>query len=180
MSRKHRRKQKQQAAPPKPPAGGRETALTPEVQAVIVEASRKGLPITFAGPRVGLHESTVRNWMRWGKAGKSPQYVAFFTAVKRAQAEYVLSCVSEIKTHGANSWQALAWLLERMHRDEFGGDKLEINQLKKELRELRQLLVKVPRDTGEEAPASGGEVEGGSNGPPDDPAVESQGNPLRT
>jgi hypothetical protein len=170
MSRKHRRKMKQQAAPPKPSAGGRETALTPDVQAVIVEASRKGLPITFAGPRVGLHESTVRNWMRWGKAGKSPLYVAFFTAVKQAQAEYVLSCVSEIKHHGATSWQALAWLLERMHRDEFGGDKLELNQLKKELKELRQLLVKVPRDAGEDAAETGGQDEGGGDGPADGPA----------
>lgn len=170
MSRKHRRKQKQQGATPRAPAG-RETALTPEVQAVIVEASRKGLPITFAGPRVGLHESTVRNWMRWGKTGKSPLYVAFFTAVKQAQAEYVLSCVSEIKTHGATSWQALAWLLERMHRDEFGGDKLEINQLKKELRELRALVVQVPRDNaGETTEEAGGQAEGGGDGPADRPA----------
>lgn len=177
MSRKHRRKLRQQQAaarqaeptpPGEPSKGGRKTILTPEVQAVIVSAAASGTPLTFCGPLAGVSRTTLFNWMKWGQKPDTP-YTAFVAAVKAAQAKYVAERVAAIAR--ADQWQSDAWLLERMFRDEFGGDKLEINQLKKELRELRQLLVKVPRDqSGEEAPAAGGQTEGGSDGPADGPA----------
>jgi hypothetical protein len=148
MSRKSRRKQKQ--GPTLPPAG-RTLQLTPDTHAKIVQGARNGVPITFLGPLVGLSTSCVMKWLTAGKRATSGPHFALFHAVKTAQAEYVQSCIGEIRTAAPKTWQAAAWLLERMHRDEFGGDKLELNQLKKELRELRALVVQVPNVAGEEA-----------------------------
>ena len=172
MSRKSKRRQKQGAAPPDPPPepskGGRKTILTPDVQAAIVKAAGEGTPLTFCGPLAGVSRTTLFNWMKWGAKPDTP-YTPFLDAVKAAQAKYVAERVAAIAK--ADQWQAAAWLLERMFRDEFGGDKLELNQLKKELRELRQLLVKVPRGDAGEATAEGsGKDEGGDDGRPDGPA----------
>ncbi len=177
MSRKHKRelRRQQQAAkspppadPPREPAkGGRKTILTPEVQAVIVEAAAKGTPLTFCGPLAGVSRTTLFNWLKWGQKPDTP-YTAFVDAVKAAQARFVGERLTAIAK--AEAWQSDAWLLERMFRDEFAGNQLEINQLKKELKELRQLLVKVPRDAGEDAAETGGPAEGGGDGPADGPA----------
>ena len=174
MSRKHRRKQKQQtAAPPPPdppkPSPGRKTVLTPEVQAVIVEAARRGTPLTFCAPLAGVARSSLFLWLKKGQAADTP-YTAFSDAVKAAQAEFVGDCLAEIARQGNDSWQAKAWLLERMFREEFASNQLEINQIKKEVKDLKQLLAKVPRDAGEEAAARGPETPGGGDGPADGPA----------
>jgi len=174
MSRTSRRKAKQQAAPtpsdppkkpPKKPSlslnkGGCKTVLTPELQREAVEAARLGLPLTFVGPRVGVTKTTIFNWLRWGRKADNEPYSSFLAAINEARAKFVETSLTAIADHGKDSWQAKAWLLERMFRDEFGGDKLELNQLKKELRELRQLFDKVPRVSGEEAP----ETDGGTAG----------------
>lgn len=167
MSRKSRRKHKQG---PKLPPAGRSLQLTPETHAKIVEGARTGVPVTFLGPLVGLSSSCVVRWLTLGKRATSGPHFALFVAVKTAQAEYVQSCLGEIRLAAPKSWQAAAWLLERMHRDEFGGDKLEINQLKKELKELRALVVQVPREAEGDAEGSG-PAQVGTDRPPELPAA---------
>lgn len=174
MSRKSRRKQKlATTTPPDPPkvATGRKTILTPDIHTVIVEAARTGTPVGFLGPLAGVDRSSVFRWLKLGAKPGTP-YTAFYDAVKAAQSEFVRDRLTRIAGHGANSWQADAWLLERMFREEFGGDKLELNQLKKELKELRALLVQVPRATVETDAAGGGPTEGRSDGPADGPAAK--------
>lgn len=179
-SKKHRREQRQRNQPTKPPGvpptppaesvkkpTGRQTILTPEIQAIIVEAAERGTPLTFCGPLAGVARSTLFNWMKWGAKAGTP-YTAFVDAVKAAQARFVGERLTQIAQ--AKAWQAEAWLLERMFREEFGGDKLEINQLKKELRELRALVLKVPGEAPETAPETGGATEGGTDEAADSPA----------
>jgi hypothetical protein len=173
MSRKSRRKHKQ--GPTLPPAepmkGGRKTVLTPEIQTVIVEAARKGTPITFLGPLAGVRRATVFDWVKKGQRVDNPPYTAFADALKAAQSAFVAERVAKIAAQTA--WQADAWLLERMFRAEFGSDKTELLALKKELRELRALVVQVPRETAETDAERGGEVEGGSRSPAELPAAPS-------
>lgn len=185
MDGKRRRKAKRQAKPtatptdpPKPSAPppdkpatavpfGRPFKLTPELRDKIADSVRAGLPITFVGPRHGVSRSGLMKWLAKGRAGNDAACVDLLDAVKSAQSEFVEKSLGQIADHGVLSWQARAWLLERMFRDEFGGDKLELNILKKELRELRTLLVQVPRATGEAAAAGSASPEGSGECDPD-------------
>ena len=155
MSRKSRRKaaSKKVAPNPVPKANqnGRISCLTPELSAKLVECIKAGTPITFAGPKCGVSVSVVMKWMAKGRNGTDPICIELFYAIKAAQAEFVQGAIGEIRQQGAKNWQALAWLLERMFREEFASDKFELNQLKKELRELRLLISKVPRASEETA-----------------------------
>lgn len=175
-SRKHRRRQKQQQpatpppkapdpTPPKAPTG-RQTLLTPDIHAALVAAARSGTPVGFLGPLAGVHRATVFEWLRKGAKPNTP-YTAFHDAIKAAQSAFVGDCLVEIARQGNDAWQAKAWLLERMFREEFASNQLEINQIKKEVKDLKQLLAKVPRDAGEEAAEGSGASEGGS-----DPSAE--------
>ena len=155
MSRKSRRKAaSKKVAPnpvPKTNQHGRLSCLTPELSAKLVECIKTGTPITFAGPKCGVSVSVVMKWMAKGRKGSDPACVELFHAIKAAQADFVQASIGEIRQQGAKNWQALAWLLERMFREEFASDKFELNQLKKELRELRLLISKVPRASEETA-----------------------------
>lgn len=47
-------------------------------------------------------------------------YILFHVLLERAQAKSITSAVGGILTAGAQSWQALAWWLERTHPEQFG------------------------------------------------------------
>lgn len=181
-SKKHRREQRQRNQPTKPPGvpptppaeppktPGRKTVLTPDVQKIIVDAARKGTPMSFLGPLAGVRRATVFEWVKKGTKPHNPPYTEFADALKEAQSAFVSEQVESIAEQGRDAWQAKAWLLERMFREDFGGDKLEVLQLRKELRELRALVLKVPGEAPETAPETNGATEGGTDEATDGPA----------
>ena len=93
---------------------GRRDKLTPETQERIVNALRNGNYIEHAVQAAGVGTTTFFNWMTRGDEEKQGRYVAFRDAVKRAQADAVLSAIEIIQSAGRDgTWQAAAWMLER-------------------------------------------------------------------
>jgi len=86
---------------------GRPSAYTQEVADKIVKACRKGFTMEKAAELVGLEPRTVANWV-----GKRKE---FGERIKKARKEHELSLLESIEEAGAKSWQARAWLAERVY-----------------------------------------------------------------
>lgn len=99
---------------------GRPTLLTPEVAKAILDAVREGNYKATACAAAGVTRQTLHNWETWGAEGREP-YSDFFDALQRAEAESEMAMLAEIRTaqpavvqsHGADVWQARAWVMER-------------------------------------------------------------------
>lgn len=108
----------------------RPTLLTPEVQAVLVEAIRKGHYRETAAHLAGVTRRTLNNWEQRGETGEAP-YAEFFLAIKKAEAEAEDTLLGEIRAAqpavsgpggaGADLWQARAWVMERRWPSRWGG-----------------------------------------------------------
>jgi hypothetical protein len=113
---------------------GRPTKLTPEIQAEICEILREGNYIEVAAPIVGITRETLFGWIRRGRleidrVAENPRlkvrkreapFVAFFHAVKEAQAASEREDLETIKEASKTQWQAAAWRLERKNFDRWG------------------------------------------------------------
>lgn len=80
---------------------GREPKLTKAVHAALVEVFAGGGTKVTAADKVGVHISTVNNWLRWGEhgqqQGKSNAYVELFVAVRRACADRELDLLGTVR-----------------------------------------------------------------------------------
>lgn len=86
---------------------GRPSAYDDEIAGKIIDAVRSGLTLERAAEYVGLNPSTVQNWTT-----KRP---TFGRAVKKARRDHEISLLRSIELAGEKSWQARAWLAERVH-----------------------------------------------------------------
>lgn len=79
---------------------GREPKLTKAVHDALVDVFAQGGTKVTAADKVGVHVSTVNNWLRWGEhgqqTGKSNAYVELFVAVRRAHAERELQLLGKV------------------------------------------------------------------------------------
>lgn len=91
----------------------RPTLLSKEVQDSICETIRAAGTVEDAAVRVGVHESTVREWMARGKMEESGPYREFHDAVRKARIDRRLGLEALIRKQAPDHWQAAAWLLER-------------------------------------------------------------------
>lgn len=106
----------------------RPTSLTPEVQARIVEALKRGNYRSTAAAAAGIHRNTLINWEQRGEAGEAP-YVDFLTAMQQAEAQAEMDLVDRIrsampgvpKESNADLWTNLAWILERRYGGKWSG-----------------------------------------------------------
>lgn len=90
---------------------GRPTKLTPETQAVIIEALENGNYAETAATLGGISHDTFYTWIRKGEDGVEP-YAAFADATKRASAKAEAASLASVRAQ-SDSWQASAWFLER-------------------------------------------------------------------
>jgi transposase len=100
----------------------RQTKLTPEVQALIVEAIRNGNYMETAAQAVGVHKGTLYRWIEQADDPEASDiYRAFRDAVESARAEAEKRDL-DIITRAAHdgSWQAAAWKLERRTPQRWG------------------------------------------------------------
>jgi hypothetical protein len=88
-------------------AANGKTFYTDEIADKIVDAVRSGLTVDKAAELVGLEPKTVQNW-----CGKRR---AFGERVKKARREHEVALLRSIELAGEKSWQARAWLAERIH-----------------------------------------------------------------
>ena len=127
------------ARPEKPPVSGRETKLTTELQGRLCRDLADAVPRRHACARAGIGVRTLRRWLARGKKGETP-YAALLAEVKKAEADAVAKHVSNIELHSTDSWQANAWILERRWPEEFGSQRAEIKELRKQVQELLTLV----------------------------------------
>jgi hypothetical protein len=88
-------------------AANGKTFYTDEIADKIVDAVRSGLTVDKAAELVGLEPKTVQNW-----CGKRR---TFGERVKKARREHEVALLRSIELAGEKSWQARAWLAERIH-----------------------------------------------------------------
>lgn len=89
-----------------PKRKGRPPTYTKEILDKILVYIRGGMTVERAAEGVGIPEGTVREWM-----GSVP---AFSAAVKKARRELELNLLNSINEAGVKSWQAKAWMAERV------------------------------------------------------------------
>ena len=85
---------------------GRPAIYTPEIAAKVLSYVAKGLTYDRAAEAVGISGETIDTWKR-----RKPD---FDRALKKARRELEINCLSSIHEAGAKSWQARAWLCERV------------------------------------------------------------------
>jgi hypothetical protein len=106
--------------------------LNEATHAAIVKAIGAGLPRRHAAALAGISYVTLHNWLARGRREAEGPYFEFFAALKKAESEFIARNVKAIEVAGKVSWQARAWLLERMFPEEFSSLRQEVAQLKKE------------------------------------------------
>lgn len=94
----------------------------------VVMVLEAGTSIKTAAEALGLHESTVHDWMARAEehrgqdnppASEMP-YIEFSEAVTRAREQVVHIALRGILEAGKTDWRAWAWFLERSRPDEYG------------------------------------------------------------
>lgn len=114
--------------------GGRPTSLDTEAANAIVGILQKGLPIEDAVAAAGVSEKSYFNWMRRGERASKARilkdsekpFLQFFQSCKKARSLGKVARVTQIERAGMGDqntppdWKAVAWLLERMHPEQFG------------------------------------------------------------
>ncbi len=112
--------------------GGRPTKFTPEMQERILEGMKKVLVKRHAAAYAGIHHKTLYRYLEWGEEDLlndlDTDYAKFCAAFKRTQADKIDELVDGIQSRKKN-WQALAWLLERCFRQDYGQDAGIIQEL---------------------------------------------------
>jgi hypothetical protein len=98
---------------------GPKSTLTPEVADRIVALLSAGNYVQVAIRACGVARRTYTDWLAKGREG-DPEFEAFAERVDRARAEGEARNVAQIARAAGDSWQAAAWLLERMAPERWG------------------------------------------------------------
>jgi len=83
------------------------TAYTDEIAKTIIEACGSGFTLEKAAELVGLNPTTVQGWTK-----KRP---SFGEQVRMARKKHELKLLRDIELAGEKSWQAKAWMAERVY-----------------------------------------------------------------
>jgi hypothetical protein len=95
---------------------GRPSKLTESRMEKLIEALRSGSYRIDACRAAGVHYNTLLAWEKKGESRTSGEYVEFLEALRRAEAEAVVSSVEVItKAATDGDWRAAAWFLEHKY-----------------------------------------------------------------
>jgi hypothetical protein len=103
---------------------GRPSKFNPATAGVLERAVRLGLPIEVAATLAGIAPSTVFDWLRLGRANKSPARAQFADRVDKARAEAACEAWTVVWKAGDRDWKAAAMWLQLAHPREFGAKGL--------------------------------------------------------
>jgi hypothetical protein len=98
---------------------GREI-FTDKLADEIVAACGSGFTLEKAGALVGVNPSTIKTW-----ASRKPE---FAKRVESARKKHELSLLRDIELAGAKSWQAKAWMAERIYNHAQPSARLQVTQ----------------------------------------------------
>jgi hypothetical protein len=94
--------------------------FTDKIADEIVAACGSGFTLEKAGVLVGVNPSTIRTW-----AQRKPD---FGKRVETARKKHELSLLRDIQLAGEKSWQAKAWLAERIYNHGVPSARLQVSQ----------------------------------------------------
>jgi len=94
--------------------------FTKELADEIVSACGSGFTLEKAGALVGVNPSTIKTW-----ASRKPD---FAKRVESARKKHELSLLRDIELAGAKSWQAKAWMAERIYNHAQPSARLQVTQ----------------------------------------------------
>lgn len=97
---------------------GRPSPYSDAIAQKIIDACRSGFTMEKAAELVGLEHKTVQGWV-----SKRP---AFGSLIKKARKEHELSLLRSIEVAGEKSWQARAWLAERVYNYAQPSSRVEV------------------------------------------------------
>jgi hypothetical protein len=106
-------------APIEKAKNGREI-FTKELADEIISACGSGFTLEKAGALVGVNPSTIKTW-----ASRKPD---FARRVESARKKHELSLLRDIELAGAKSWQAKAWMAERIYNHAQPSARLAVTQ----------------------------------------------------
>ena len=86
---------------------GKPSLYNDEIAKEVIDACRSGFTIEKAGGLVGLSPSTIKSW-----CARKPE---FARRVESARKKHELSLLRDIELAGQKSWQAKAWMAERIY-----------------------------------------------------------------
>ena len=113
----------EESAPPSAPIekakNGRDI-FTDKIADEIVAACGSGFTLEKAGALVGVNPSTIRTW-----AQRKPD---FARRVETSRKKHELSLLRDIELAGAKSWQAKAWMAERVYSYAIPSARLQVSQ----------------------------------------------------
>lgn len=108
--------------PIRPKTGGRKSKLTPELMAQVETALQNHMTVEATCGLLGISRETFYKWIREGEQTPRGLKADFADTVKKAQGMSTLTLINSIGKDP--SWQAKAWLLERLHPKQFGRRQL--------------------------------------------------------
>lgn len=146
---------------------GRIPKLTHELTAAFAKAVGGGMSRAKAAAVVGVTPKTICVWMKLGREQRTGPHVHFVHEVTAAEARFIAanlaavrraatptrrrvtktttrpdgSVTVEVTERTECDWQAARWLLECKDPETFGPDRHELTALKKEMAEIRKLLL---------------------------------------
>jgi len=106
-------------APIEKAKNGREV-FTEKIAEEIISACGSGFTLEKAGALVGVNPSTIRTWSQ-----RKPD---FARRVETARKKHELSLLRDIELAGQKSWQAKAWMAERIYNHAQPSARLSVTQ----------------------------------------------------
>jgi len=107
------------SAPIEKAKNGREI-FSDKIADEIVSACGSGFTLEKAGALVGVNANTIKTW-----ASRKPE---FARRVETARKKHELSLLRDIELAGAKSWQAKAWMAERIYNRAIPSARLQVSQ----------------------------------------------------
>ena len=124
-------------------------AFTEERAAEVVQHLRDGQNRETAAELVGLSDAALRYWFAWGEGrqvareppgdGSRDRFIAFVAEAKKAEKQAVKVSVDAIRKAGEKNWCAHAWILERMHPEQFADTRKLLKELQFALAQSQKL-----------------------------------------
>ena len=82
---------------------------------LVIEGLEAGLTHARAASYAGIHEGTLQEWLRRGRAESKGRYHEFAREVEKTEAFHVKKLLGVIETASGRNWAAAAWILERRY-----------------------------------------------------------------
>ena len=184
--------------------GGADTLLTTARADAAVAAAKLALPKNLIAKLLGVQRSTFFYWLQLGRDGEG-QYADFYRRFRQAEGEAahtylgivadsaaggrLVSRTTKTSANGAvevsERWTspnaaAAQWVLERRFAREFGPNRLEVQLLEAQVKELADRLAKLAgleEPAGEAGPAATAGGGGKTDAAPDARADSQSGDP---